>query len=927
MLHASRLAAGLSQEELADRSGISTSTISDIERGVSAAPRPSTLRVLAEALSLSAQARGQLLAAASQGTSSPAADKATQISPPPGPVTLASTLARLRTRAGLSVPELAEMTGLSDRTIRNVEKGQTKRIHPETGRIIADALELNDSERPYFLSLAAGRPALAAGISAPMLPAWLHGRVREYHELLALLRQRRLVTVTGAGGVGKTALATAVSGSLDMPVRWFEFAELPPGTTTMDAITRLFGLDEGSPENILDSLTERLPRGCVLVLDNLEHLDSPGIVVSGLIGKREDICVLATSRVRLDVPEEHEFPLQALDLDAARTLFLEVAERNRGSSATGADPAVIDRICARLDRFPLAVRLAAAWAAVLTPHDILVQLEQPGRILKHHGAGPGRQMSIASTVEWSLRLLPQDAVTLFKELSVYPAPWPLHIAVAVHQTQDVLDGLRQLAEYGLVQADTIGPRSRFGMLQTVQDVGQSMADREPGFRLSVRDRHAAYLLDHADVLLPALTGRDAKATLEQVTADYLHYEAALRHLVAIADARALRLSAALWRYWQYSGKFKTGLSIMRSALRACASDDPKIVAECRYGTAVLAYLAGENADAAADAQIALRLFQDVEDPVGIGAIMSLSGMMCQYSGQLAEAVRWFQDGLGIATWEAAPRSHATLLSNLAVAREAQGEFADARRLSEEAAVRYRMLDDARGVAAQLGNLASSSARAGDIERARDLLNEAQQVFEELHDPAALREVHLELAEFALNEGDAAAASEALRAVEKYGKELDDPWGDSLAASYAAEVLLLQGGPAAATRDAMLAAARAETIGWQPAAIRALLVQAISLALLGRTGEALEAASAGLGKCTKADLTAITSLALVVCAVQTGPRVTRLSRAAAVMAAQPGASPCAAAYLLNPGIGPGSGTNTDEHITASALREEAIELCG
>lgn len=593
-------------------------------------------------------------------------------------------------------------------------------------------------------------PVHSAGIPAPVPPTRLHGRVREYRELLVLLRQHRLVTVTGAGGIGKTALAAAASRGFDSPARWFEFAELPPGASIVDAIASGFGLEEGSPGNLLDALAELLPDGCALVLDNVEHLDSPGMAVSALLAKREDIRILVTSRVRLGLSEEYEFPLQALEPDAARTLFLEVAGRNSGSGAIDADPAVIDRICAKLDCLPLALQLAAAWTDWLTPQDILARLEQSSRFFQYQGDGLERQVTLAATVEWSLCLLPQDAVALFKELSVYPVPWPLYIVEAVHQTQDVLDGLKRLTDYGLIRADASGLMPGFVLLQTAQDAGQSMANRESGFRASVRDRHAKFLLGNAVGLVPRLIGPDPKAAIEQISADHPHYEAALRYLTEIGDARALRLSAALWRYWQYCGKFRTGLSFIRSALRECPSDDPAARAECRYGAAVLAYLTGENEAAAADARLAMQAYQEEGDVGGVGSVMSLSGMMSHHSGRLAEAVSFYREGLRIASWDAAPRSHATLLGNLAVASEAQGNLADARSLAEQAAVRFRMLGDARNVAIQLANLARWSARAGDVDRARDLLSEAQKTFEELRDPMALREIHRELAEFALN---------------------------------------------------------------------------------------------------------------------------------------------------------------------------------
>lgn len=346
------------------------------------------------------------------------------------------------------------------------------------------------------------------------------------------------------------------------------------------------------------------------------------------------------------------------------------------------------------------------------------------------------------------------------------------------------------------------------------------------------------------------------------------------------------------------------------------------VADGYYGAGVLGHLAGENEAAAADAEVALGLYREIGDAAGMGAVMSLNGMICLYAGQIDEAVRWYETGLEVATWEAAPRSHATLLSNFAPLRARQGDLAEASRLAEEAAIRYRLLADRRSVAAQLGNLAGWSAQLGDVERARDLINESRQIFEELADPSNLREVYLQLTEHALNEGDLRAADEVLALADQYGAELEDPWGDSLAASFAAELLLLRGDLAAAVRDAKVAAARAEQITWQHAAIRAYFVQAVGLARLGRASEGLRAARSGLKLCTAEDAAAITSLSSVVSVLAGGPEA-GLGQAAAAAAQVPGAAPYAAVGSL----GRAAGTGPVEPADLMSVRQLAIDLCG
>jgi predicted ATPase len=930
LLAAFRSSAGLSQEELADASGVSASTISDIERGVSRAPRYSTLRTLADALEMPAQERARLLAAARPslaGTDSDASHVVVTSVREADGVPLAEALARLRARAELSIPDLAASSGLSSRTIHNVEKGKTRRVQPETARLLADALTLKDTERENFLALAVGGSVPSTGIRGPAGPALLRGRVREYEDLLTLVGEHRLVTITGPGGIGKTALAIAAAQARRGPVRLFEFAELEPGSDTTLGMARLAGLDDGPREELLSKIAGDLPGDCLLVLDNLEHLAGADVAVTGLLGARPDIRVLATSRVTLGIAQEHPLPLGALDQDAARTLFGDIAKRAGRPVPDSTDPAIIARICARLDGLPLAIELAASWSAILTPQDILAQLDHPGRLLKRPDSRPGRQASVSDTVDWSLRLLPAGAVTLFWELSVYPASWPLHVIEAVHPTRDVLDCLHKLTAFGLVRADMAGPTASFRMLQTVHDAAQSVTGADPSLIAGVLSRHAGYLTDRAVALAPDFITPRAAAAHEQIRADYLHYESALRYLTATADQRALELSAALWRYWQSSGTYRAGLTMIRAALTACTCAEPTLVARSRYAAAVLAHIAGDNELATSEALDALPQLRKVADAERVGAVMSLLGMISLHSGRITEAIHWYQDGLSEVTWEAGPHSHMVLLTNFASVRAAEGNLAAAISLTEDAAIRCQLLGDPTGIATQLGNLAIWSAQAGDVERARDLLNEARQKFQEVRDPAGLREVYQLLTGFALNEGDAAAASEALSMADQYGAELDDPYGDILAACYAAELLLHSGNLVAAVHESRSAAVRAGSLNWQPGAVRALLVQAVGLARQGNADEAAQAARSGLELCSAADAAAIATFSVVVCAVHAGhPDASRLADATRSLAAQPGAAPHAMVKPLS-AVSASHEPPADAQVTATQVRGLALEICG
>lgn len=913
-----RVQAGLSQEQLAAAANVSAQTISDIERGTTVAPRVSTIGRIAAGLGLDAALTRQLSSLRAQaGNTARGEESGTALQVRGDQVdgtfvatNLGQAVTYLRTRLGLSGTELGRRSRLSARTIADIEAGRRKRVHPANAISLADALELTNEPRAWFMTLASGTTVPDAMRLGAAEPAGIAGREQELAAVLALLEDHRLVSLTGSGGVGKTTLAEAVLAALDRPCVSMFLADVPAGEDLARAIALIGRFDEHAGADWMGQFGPLLPCDSVLLLDNLEHLRRGPTVIKEILSSRPDVTLLATSRTTIGLADACELQIRPLRLAAACRVF-RAASDQAGRPIPESMPEVIEQICDRLDRLPLAITLAARWTRLMTPQEILARLDKPAQILRSSGAGPGglgadvRHAAITHTVGWSLALISESARALFRGLTAYPAPWPLDLIEAIRPAADVLGALDELVQARLVTRTADAPGgTRYTMLQTVGDVGREELAADPGLTGLVLEGHAAHLLNRAKQIAPQLVTQDRAAALATGDQLALHVEGALRHLIDAGDQRAISLVASWWRYWKERGRYRGGLALITESLRTVAVTEPRDTAEAVYGAAALSYLAGviqQSADLAADA---LARFQRLGDASGIGNLMSLIGMMELHGGRTREALDWYQRGLREVDDKAAPRVYAVLLANIAPVYAALDDLPAARAAANEAAARFQVLGDNGAAAGQLGNLGLWAARAGDRERAAELMHESRDLLMASGDFTNLIDAHLDLVKLHVDGGDAASAKAELDAARQLGRMADDTWGDALADALAAQIAVLTGDMTAARSLARVAMRKGETIAYQPAMVGAAVAEASAAAWSNDPGGALAAVRAGLAQSAQADEAAIVSLALIAAAVLmegAGPATVdadllALEQEVRLWASSPGGRPYAIAAL-------------------------------
>ena len=326
------------------------------------------------------------------------------------------------------------------------------------------------------------------------------GRQAERAGVGVVLADRRLVTLTGVGGVGKTRLAAQVAA--DQAERWPDgvwWVELGAVTETADVaevVASTIGVLVEPVRGPLGSVTVALADCRTMVcLDNCEHvLEGAAEVAAALLLACPEVTVLATSREPLGLPGEAVWQVPPLATDDAMALFVERADAVRpGFALDAAGEAAVRAMCARLDGIPLALELAAAWLRTLTPQQIEAGLDDRFGLLVRgpRGAVP-RQQTLAASIDWSHALLEETDRVVFRRLAIFPGGFGLEAARSVAAAgtvgrDDVLDALGRLVDKSLVVATERGQEARYRLLETIRQFAAdrlAAPDPEPGRRLA-----------------------------------------------------------------------------------------------------------------------------------------------------------------------------------------------------------------------------------------------------------------------------------------------------------------------------------------------------------------------------------------------------------------------------------------------------------
>ncbi|MGH3147352.1 MAG: ATP-binding protein, partial [Rubrobacter sp.] len=426
------------------------------------------------------------------------------------------------------------------------------------------------------------------------------GREREVAEVRRLLKVNRLVTISGAGGSGKTRLAMVVAAGMaeDLPdgAWWVWLAPLSDAALVPGAVAAALRLPETPGRSQVEALSEYIgDRKVLLVLDNCEHLIDPcAELVEGLLRSCAGLRVLATSRELLGVAGETSRTIPALSLPErgdpesekellfyeATRLFVERAQAVvPGFAPTGREASAVAQVCRRLEGIPLAIELAAARTRALSVHQISERLDDVFRLLVGGARTlPDRQRTLRATMDWSHELLSEEERIVLKRLSAFAGGFTLEAAEEVCagegvETTSVLELLSRLVDKSLVVVSERRGETRYRLLQTVRLYASEKL--EAAEEDASRRRHALFFLDLAEQAEPELSGTGQAAWLDRLERDLDNLRAAMRWLGKSGETEAhLRLAGALWRFCYLRSLYEEGRAWLGEALAGRGDASP-----------------------------------------------------------------------------------------------------------------------------------------------------------------------------------------------------------------------------------------------------------------------------------------------------------------------------------------------------------------
>jgi len=707
------------------------------------------------------------------------------------------------------------------------------------------AHRLKDLQHPSYLFqlVIAGLPADFPPLKTldmcphnlPVQPTPLIGREKEVALIQKLLDREevRLLTLTGAGGTGKTRLGLQVAAELSDRfadgVFFVNLAPLSDPAMVVPIIAQALDLKETGEQPLLDLLKAYLrDKQLLLLLDNFEQVLDAGVQVADLLSTCSQLKVLVTSRETLHMQAEYEFgvpPLALPDLKhlpglaelsqyEAVMLFLERSRAIKHDFVlTSTNARAIAEICIRLDGLPLAIELAAARIKLLPPQALLARLSSRLAVLT--GARrdvPVRQQTLRNTIQWSYGLLNAAEQRLFRLFSVFVGGCQLSAVEAVceamgHEEGKEFEEIVSLIDKSLLQqSEQEGEEPRLVMLETIREYGLE-ALAACGKLEATRHAHAAYYLSMAEAAEPELVGPQQVLWMERLEREYGNLGAALQWaLEQEYDSQevALRLCGALREFWVLRGHLTEEKQLLARALVRSQEETTPAYRKALQAAVDIAYLLGDHERCETESRKRLTLCERCSDKRGEAQSLALLGRLARMEGKYSAALSLLEEALARYHEVGDQQDVLWLQLLLAGVMEEQGEYTQAYALHEKNLILARERKDIIGVAWTLAGLAEIRLLwQRDTDTARLLLAQSlpllqvQNVLSAVFYKIALLDTNFISGLLAFYEGDFPLASTFIEECLRLGKELATPPAVAMSLSLLGRVRAAQGNLTAA----------------------------------------------------------------------------------------------------------------------------------
>jgi predicted ATPase/class 3 adenylate cyclase len=574
------------------------------------------------------------------------------------------------------------------------------------------------------------------------------GRAREVDEVATLIRAGgRLLTLSGPGGSGKTRLAIEAAaelvGEFKAGVFWVELAPIRDPALVLETIAQTVGARDGLARWIGE-------RELLLLLDNLEQVIGAAPELAELVETCPNLSLLVTSRELLRVRGEVDYPVLPLDDPDAVALFTTRAK-------LAADDTVAE-LCRRLDNLPLALELAAARAAVLTPAQILDRLSIRLDLFKGGRDADPRQQTLRATIAWSHDLLDAGEKRLFARLAVFRSGCTIDAAEAIVDAD--VDLLQSLVDKSLIRHTG----DRFWMLETIREFASEQLDES-----AIAERHARHYLALAEEAYAHLLGMP-KTWLDRLEAEHDNLRAALDHFEAIRDFEpALLLAGGLHRFWYMHGHLREGRERIE---RLLAADGRGTAARARAlnGAAVMALNHADYAAGRDRAEEALALYRELDDDWGVAYSTMLLGNVASGEDDF-ETARDLTVTAEVGFRALGDGHYARLAAgNRGYFLQELGDLEGAQMLLEDVLREARAAKDERNEGGSLGQLGQVAILHSKFDAAADLLAQSLPIWSRMGDLTMAARDLRRLARVLAEQGRPEAAAQALSASERMREE-------------------------------------------------------------------------------------------------------------------------------------------------------------
>jgi predicted ATPase/DNA-binding CsgD family transcriptional regulator len=654
------------------------------------------------------------------------------------------------------------------------------------------------------------KPTLNNAKAAPLpQDAALVGREHEIKTVQTLLQNKavRLVTLTGPGGIGKTRLAMQVAASL---VTNFEgvalvlLANVGESSLVTAAIAQALGITETTSTQTAQPPTQTLieniksyllDKPMLLVLDNFEQVIEAAPVVSQLLANCPTLKVLATSRLSLQLSDEHEVSILPLTLPnlaqlpdlttlsqyAALELFTQRAQAAKADfQLTEANAATVAAICVRLDGLPLAIELAAARLKLLPPQTLLERLVAPQGLHLNILANPvrdlaTRQQTMRSSIEWSYNLLTPTEKTLLGRLGVFVGGWSLEaVEVICSDTErllaaNIIEELGQLVNHSLVVAEEQNKEAHFRLLEVIRQYSLDKLHENAANETATRQKHLGYYVKLVEAASTNLwLGLEQASTLAWLEIEYPNIRAALEWALPNSVEMGGRLATALDIFWDAFGYLSEGRRWLQLVLEHSAALSPAVLAKALNGAGWMAHRQGDFAAGIQLCTRSLAIYQQLQDESNIAIVLNNLGWIALCQNELEQATPLIEQSLALFSKLNIQHGLAACYTYLGLVALGQGETTKAEQLCNHSISLCRELGDGQSIGRAFTALAAVKLFQWQYTEAKSLLLNGLEQLQQLGDRLFITYNLVGLAVVALVEDEVAwavhlfGAAEALR---------------------------------------------------------------------------------------------------------------------------------------------------------------------